>query len=125
MSVEFKGLAEIKADFKQYAESIKIAGPEIAYRVADDIAIVAKDLVAKDTLRTSQNVRTKREVRGATVVVTRGGTRDIVPALLELGTYKMAPRPFLAPAGQMAMAAGASVKAAREVGGLLKARRGI
>ena len=122
-TVEFEGLPEMRAHFKKHGEYLEVVGRNIAKAVADDIVIVAKDLVAYDTGRTQQNIKAEaRGPLGARVIATRGGERDIVPLLLELGTYKMAPRPFMGTARDMAMAAGSLRKALREVGGLIKQR---
>lgn len=125
LDMELRGADSMKANFKKYEQNLVVAGQRISQSVAEDIAVVARDLVAKDEGKVAANIRSGRDgSHGAKVVATRGGQRDIVPALLELGTYKMAPRPFMKPAGEMAMAAGAVYKAVREVGGLLRPRGG-
>ena len=119
----FEGMPEMRANFKQYGENLTVVGSAICKAVADDIVIVARDLVAVDEGRVKANIKAEsRGPLGARVVATRGGIRDVVPLLLELGTYKMAPRPFMGAAKDMAMAAGSLRKALREVGGLVHGR---
>ena len=125
MSVDVKGGDKLKARFKVWRAGLTYSGEAIPKEVAEDAAEIARELVAQDTGRTSQNVRVRGRRGGAEVVVTRGGVRDEVPAYLEFGTYKMAARPFLAPAGRMATSAAGLRRASRKVGGLLEPMRNI
>lgn len=120
LEMELSGTERLKARFRKYEAGLSLTMNEISYEVAQDIAEVARVLVAVDTGLTKKNIKAERGVGFSKVSVTRGGERDAVPAYLELGTHKMAARPFLKPAGEMAMAAGSTRKALREVGGLLK-----
>jgi hypothetical protein len=123
MSIDVKGGAKLKARFRGWAAGLTYAGTNIPKEIAEDIADVARELVAKDTGRTSQNIRVRSRRKGAEVVVTRGGVRDVTPIMLELGTHKMAARPFLRPAGQMATSAAGLKRASRKVGGLIEPTR--
>lgn len=123
LEMELTGAENLKARFRSIEAGLELAMNEVTYEVAQDIAETARALVAVDTGRTKQNIKAERGRGFSRVVATRGGERDVVPAYLELGTHKMAARPFLKPAGDMAMAAGSTRRAIREVGGLLKASR--
>ena len=125
LSIDVKGMGKLKARFKVFGAGLAFSATQLPVEVAEDIAEVARELVAKDTGRTSQNVRVRRGRGMATVVVTRGGERDEVPAYLEFGTHKMAARPFLKPAGQMATSAHGLTTATRRIGGLLEPKRGL
>jgi hypothetical protein len=125
LSVDVKGGDKLKARFKVWKAGLTYAGENIPRQIAEDAADIARGLVAVDTSKTQQNIRVRGRRKGAEVVVTRGGQRDEVPAYLEFGTYKMAARPFLAPAGRMATSAAGLKRASRKVGGLIEPMRGI
>ena len=99
ISIELDGLPQFLVRFKQYKAGVLMAEPHV---------------------RDSIHVRKAGD--GAEVYVNRGGVRDEVPAYLEFGTYKMAARPFLKPAGRAVIEAYGVKKAARQMGGLLKPR---
>ena len=120
LDIEVKGGDKLRANFKARERYLVTLAPMLSKRVADEVARVAIDLVAKDERKVMANIKGRSLGKWGQVVATRGGERDIVPALLELGTYKMAPRPFMVPALRMARAAFVSATAAREIGGLLK-----
>lgn len=120
LNLTMEGGERLRADFKERQRYLASVAPRLSKKIADQVAIVAVDLVAKDERKVMANIRARSMGIFAQVVATRGGERDIVPALLEMGTYKMAPRPFMVPALRMARAAGAVAMAVREVGGLLK-----
>ena len=94
-------------------------------RLANDISLAAKDLVPKDEWKVYHSIRVEHRERGPvyTVVADRQGERDEVPVYLEIGTYKMAARPFMKPAADMVMAAGGLMRVTHEVGGLLPPMR--
>lgn len=119
LSIDVRGMDSLQAGFRQRMAGLEGRMSAVTYKIAQDIAEVARDIVAYDTGKTSQNIVAKRGRGESIVSATRGGERDVVPAYLELGTHKMAARPFMKPAGEMAIAAGATKEALREVGGLL------
>lgn len=123
LTAELKGMGRLRARFKVFGAGIQYSAGALPREIAEDIAEIARELVAVDTGRTSQNVRVRGSRGRAVVSVTRGGQRDEVPAYLEFGTHKMAARPFLRPAGQMATSAAGLTKAVRQVGGLLEPTR--
>ena len=123
LDVELEGVRKLQARFKVAGAGMAMKMGDVCYQVAQDIAETARALVAVDTGRTQKNIKARKGKFEAEVVATRGGERDEVPAYLELGTHKMAARPFLKPAGEMAMAAGGVYKSVREVGGLLTSTR--
>jgi len=129
VSIEVIGGQKLKSNFKKYKKGVLIAGPTIAGAVAKNIAEVAKDLAPFDPENTSEphvrdNIHIRKIATGAEVFVNRGGTRDDVPAYLEFGTYKMAPRPFLHPALNLVLTTFGVQRGARKVGGLLSPKRG-
>lgn len=130
VTLEIIGENKLAANFKKYRAGVLMAGPSIAGAVADNVAEVAKDLAPFDPENTAEpHVRDNIEVRasgstGAEVFVNRGGVRDEVPAYLEFGTYKMAPRPFLHPALNLVLSSLGVQRAARMTGGLLSPKRG-
>ena len=123
LTAELKGMGKLRARFKVFGAGLQYSAKALPREVAEDIAEVARELVAKDTGRTSMNVRVRARRGGAVVVVTRGGERDEVPAYLEFGTHKMAARPFLKPAADLAVSARGLNAAVRRTGGLLEPTR--
>jgi len=119
LSIDVKGEEKLKANFRKRNAGLVLAMSNVTYKVAQDIAEAARDLVAYDTGKTQENIKAERGRGFSLVRATRGGERDEVPAYLELGTHKMAARPFMKPASDMAQAAGTVNKSIREVGGLL------
>lgn len=119
LSITIEGDEKLQARFRKRKAGLALAMSSVTYKVAQDIAEVARDLVAVDTGRVQANIKATRGRGFSLVTATRGGERDVVPAYLELGTHKMAARPFMKPASDMAQAAGVTKKAIREVGGLL------
>lgn len=114
--------AIIRARFKDHIDALEMSGSVMSRKIAESIVIVAKDLVAKDERKVMANIKAGSAVGfwQGQVIATRGGERDIVPALLELGTWKMAPRPFMKPAGRMVIAAHGVGLVVREMNGLIK-----
>jgi hypothetical protein len=125
LTAELKGMGKLRARFKVFGAGLSYSSTALPKEIAEDIAKVARELVAKDTGRTSLNVRVRARKGGAVVVVTRGGERDEVPAYLEFGTHKMAARPFLKPAADLAVSARGLNAAVRRTGGLLEPTRRI
>lgn len=128
LDIKLEGVAALKAKFKVLKAGIAVSGMQaLPMAIADDIAEAARDLAPFDPDNTTEpHVRDSIHVRpipgGAEVFVNRGGVRDEVPAYLELGTYKMAARPFLSPAGRLVFEAGGIKAATRRVGGLMSPR---
>jgi hypothetical protein len=118
VSIEVIGLERLFARFKQHKAGLVVQAKRIEDAVAQDIVRVAKDLVAKDTGKTKESIRAERR-KDAVVVVDRNGDKPETPIYLEIGTFKMAARPFLKPAGDLVLASRGLQKAALEVGGLL------
>lgn len=119
LSFELKGLGRLHANFRKYSAGLIASKMGISGSVANDIAEAAQALVAEDTGRTKANITVRRTKDGAEVVATRGGQRDVVPAVLELGSYRMAARPFMVPAMKLVLQAQGVKRAARNIGGLL------
>lgn len=119
LSIDVQGMDRLQAGFRQRIAGLEGQMSKVTYRIAQEIAEVARDIVAFDTGKTQANIVAKRGKGESLVSATRGGERDEVPAYLELGTHKMAARPFMKPAAEMAIAAGATQDAVRQVGGLL------
>ena len=127
ITVQLEGMAAFKARFKKLKAGVTMAGPALAREFAEDIAETARDLAPFDPDNTTEphvrdNVHVRSKGMGAEVYVNRGGVRDEVPAYLEFGTYKMAARPFLAPAGRMVVETHGAKRASRRIGGLLSPR---
>ncbi len=125
LTAELKGMGALRARFKVFGAGLSYSATALPKEVAENIAEVAREIVARDTGRTSMNVRVRARRGGAVVVVTRGGERDEVPAYLEFGTHKMAARPFLKPAADLAVSARGLKSAVRRTGGLLEPTRRI
>jgi HK97 gp10 family phage protein len=123
LTAELKGVGKLKAKFKVFGAGIQMSATALPKEIAENIAEVARELVAVDTGRTSMNVRVRASRGGAVVVVTRGGQRDEVPAYLEFGTHKMAARPFLKPAADLVVTAAGLKRAVRSTGGLIAPTR--
>lgn len=87
--------------------------------LAEDMVTVAKDLVAKDEHKVEKSIRAEKRGDGWAVVADRGGERDAVAIYLEIGTHKMAARPYLVPASRLVLASGGMYKAIKQAGGLL------
>ena len=115
--------AVIHARFKDHIDSLEMNGPILSRKLAEQVAVVAKQLVAKDKRKVMANIKAGSAPGSfwqGQVIATRGGERDIVPALLELGTWKMAPRPFMKPAGRMVVASQGAKLIVREMNGLIQ-----
>lgn len=119
ISIDFPNLGQILGRFKQIGAGAEVQVQRMAEALADDIVDTAKDLVAVDTERTRDSIRRERRGRDVVVVVDRLGERPEVPIYLEIGTYKMAARPFLKPSADLVLASGGLMRASTRVGGLL------
>jgi hypothetical protein len=125
LTAKLEGMGKLRARFKVFGAGLQYSATALPKEVAENIAEVAREIVAVDTGRTSMNVRVRSARGGAVVVVTRGGERDEVPAYLEFGTHKMAARPFLKPAADLVVNAAGLRRAVRSTGGLLAPTRRI
>lgn len=112
-----KGL--VQGRLKQHAAGLELREMAIMGALADEMVVVAKDLVAIDSGKTQDSIRKERRGREMYVVVDRNGDKPEVPIYLEIGTHKMAARPFLVPAANLVMAGGGELRASKMVGGLL------
>ena len=115
----FPNAAQILSKLKGYQAGVVIRGQMVVNKLADDIADTARDLAPVDTGKLRDSIRKEQRGQDVVVVVDRGGDKPAVPIYLEVGTYKMAARPFLRPAVDLVMASGGARRAAAEVGGLL------
>ena len=129
ITVELADVAQFKARFKKYKAGVTLAGSALTRAFAEDVAETARDLAPFDPDNTTEphvrdNIHVRSSGQASEVYVNRGGVRDEVPAYLEFGTFKMAARPFLFPAGRMVLESHGLKTAHRRIGGLL-APRGI
>lgn len=118
-TVELANGASFLARFKMRRAGLALQAKRLEKEVADDIAAAARDFVAVETGKTKENIRTGRRMGGTAVIADRGGDKPEVPIYLELGTYKMAARPFMRPAADLVMASRGLSRAAKRIGGLL------
>ncbi len=99
---------------------LQLSADQLLEGVANAIVLIAKALVPKDTMQTHDSIRAEREGHLHWVVrVDRLGNHPLVPIFLEFGTMHMAARPFLRPAGDIALAGGGLRRILRSTGGLL------
>ena len=119
ISVEAINGAEVVGNLRRHASSLDGNLERIAGHLVDDMAVVAKELVPKDEHEVEKSIRTEKRFEGWAVVADRGGNRDEVAVYLEIGTHKMAPRPYMVPAMRLTLASGGLLKATRQAGGLL------
>ena len=131
ISIEVMNLPEVLGRFKQYKAGLATQSDRLTERVAQSIRTTARDLVPYDEdnvdephVRDNINVE-KQAHANYNVVANRGGTRDEVPIYLEIGTYRMAARPFMKPALDLTLSAHGLQKATAEVGGLLPPMHGV
>ena len=117
--------AEIIGKFKQHAAGVVIAGNAIAKGIAVEIAEVAGDLVPVDSGKTKESIRVETRDGDYVVVVDRFGDKPEVPIYLEIGTFKMAARPFLKPASDLVMASNGMLRQATQIGGLLSPKASL
>ena len=117
--IEFPNKSMLRGRIKQYAAGFELKEKAIEANLADEMVVVAKELVATDTHKTQESIRRQRRSDGMYIVVDRDGDKPEVPIYLEIGTHKMAARPFLVPAANLVMASGGLIRAKKSVGGLL------
>lgn len=119
ISVEWVNEEQVLGNLRRIGSSLDARLTLIAGALAEDLAEVAVDLVAKDEEKVADSIRTEKRTDGWNVVADRGGERDEVAVYLEIGTHKMVPRPYMVPALKLTLASGGLLKAKRAVGGLL------
>lgn len=115
----FPNVVQVRGRIKQRAAGLALTSVMLTNALGEEIAEVARTLVAKDEWKTHDSIRVEQRGTDTYVVVDRGGERDEVPIYLEIGTHKMAARPFLKPASDLVMASGGLLRAHASVGGLL------
>jgi hypothetical protein len=127
ITIKLANQAKVLGRFKQHAAGVVIAGQVIAKGVAEEIAEVARDLVPVESGKTKESIRVESEHPDGdfVVVVDRFGDKPEVPIYLEIGTFKMAARPFLKPASDLVMASGGLLKQSTQIGGLLSPKTSL
>jgi len=125
ISVDIINRQEVVGNLRRVASSLDAKLTAIAGFLSEDIAEVSKDLVAKDERKVERNIHTELRADGWNVVADRGGDRDEVAVYLEIGTHKMAPRPYMVPALRLTLASGGLLKASTKAGGLLGQTGGL
>lgn len=123
--IDLPNIGQVIGRIRQAGAGLVTQTDRITKRLADETAVVARDLVAKDERKVEASIRVEHRERGPvyTVVADRLGERDEVPIYLEIGTYKMAARPFMKPALDLVLSANGLQRAAASVGGLLPPMR--
>ena len=112
------GLPKLIGRFKQAQAGLYLQAQRLEMNIAREVAEVAQSLVAYDTGKTHDSIRAVR--RGQTMVIAdRGGDRPEVPIYLEIGTFKMAARPFMVPALDIVLSSRGLQRGVLEIGGLL------
>lgn len=126
VNIALPGIGSFVGRIKLRGAGLASQVDRLAEHVAGSIRDTAKDLVAKDEHMVEKSIRVEHRESGPTytVVADRLGERDEVPIYLEIGTYKMAARPFMKPAADLVMAAHGLMRAVVQVGGLLPPMRG-
>lgn len=119
ISIDFPNAGSLLGRFKQHAAGVTIQMDRLAEALGFQIVDAAKDLVAVDEGATKDSIRLEHRAGDWVVVVDRFGERPEVPIYLEIGTWKMAARPFLKPAGDLVLASNGLMRASTQVGGLL------
>ena len=125
IDIDVVGLKRLRGNFKTYKAGIVAQADNMVEAIADDIVEVAKDLVAVDSGKTRDSIRKGTRDGDLVVVADRFGDRPEVPIYLEIGTFKMAARPFLKPAGDIVMSSHGLQRRIIGMGGLLAPMRGI
>jgi hypothetical protein len=118
VSIEVEGLTRLLGRFKQAKAGLAVQAARLEEVIADEIKDAAKDLVAIDTEKTKDSIRVERR-QHTVVTVDRFGDRPEVPIYLEIGTYRMAARPFLKPAADLVLASRGLQRGVMQIGGLL------
>lgn len=119
ITIELANEGFVRGRFKQYKAGVHLQAEKIADEIASRISDAAKDFVAVDTGKTKSSIRWERRGDLAVVVADRHGERPEVPIYLEIGTFKMAARPFLKPAADIVMSSAGLLRISGELGGLL------
>ena len=125
IDIDVVGLDRLRGNFKTYKAGILAQSNNMVEGIADDIVEVSKDLVAVDTGKTRDSIRKETRDGDIVVLVDRFGERPETPIYLEIGTYRMAARPFLKPAGDIVMSSHGLQRRIISMGGLLAPMRGI
>ena len=125
VTVELANESYIRGRFKQYQAGMKTQVEKMQEEVANRLRDAAKDFVAVDTGKTKDSIRTERRGDLVVVVADRHGDRPEVPIYLEIGTFKMAARPFMKPAVDIVMTSAGLLSVSKEVGHLLGPMRGL
>ncbi len=110
---------QMKGRLRDRGSQLQVQLEKVANHLADAMAEAARDLVAKEEQKVAKSIRVERRSDAWTVVADRGGERDEVAVYLEVGTHKMAPRPYMVPAERLVLASGGLYKAMKAAGGLL------
>ncbi len=119
IKVEILNGAQVSGNLRRIGSSLDTKLLKVAGFLVQDMAEAARDLVAKDEREVEKNIKTELRAEGWTVVADRGGVRDEVAVYLEIGTHKMAPRPYMVPAVRLSLAGGGLLRAVTQAGGLL------
>lgn len=117
--IELPNADQVVGRIRQDAAGLEYKTENIISFLADEMVDVAKSLVAVDTHKTQDSIRKERRSDGWYIVVDRFGDKPEVPIYLEIGTWKMAARPFLVPASNLVMSSGGLMRANKMAGGLL------
>lgn len=119
ISVEWVGDTEVVGNLRRAASSLDVRSKVLIGHLVDDMVEAAKDLVAKDEEKVMRSIRKEVRRNDWYLVADRLGDRDEVAVYLEIGTHKMAPRPYMVPATRLTLASGGLYKASKAAGGLL------
>ena len=119
ISIDWINQTEVIGNLRTISSSLDVRSEVVIAHLADDFVTVSKDLVAKDERRVERSIRKERRADGWYIVADRLGERDEVAVYLEIGTHKMAARPYMVPASRMVLASGGLYKANKAAGGLL------
>lgn len=127
ISVTYPNVGSFLGRIKMRKAGLAFASDQIAERLAQSIAETAKDLVAKDEHKVEESIRVEHREPGPvyTVVADRGGERDETAVYLEIGTIRMAARPYMKPSLDLVLSAGGIHAALVKTGGLLPPMRGV
>jgi len=119
ISIAWVNETEVIGNLRTISSSLDVRSEAVISHLADDFVRVAKDLVAKEEHEVEKSIRKERRGDGWYIVADRGGVRDEAAVYLEIGTHKMAPRPYMVPASRLVLASGGLYKAQKAAGGLL------
>lgn len=119
ISIKWINETEVMGRLRQVSSSLQTRSDAVIGHLADDFVETAKDLVAKDEQKVMRSIRKEKRAGDWYIVADRLGERDEVAVYLEIGTHKMAPRPYMVPASRLVLASGGLYKANKMAGGLL------